>query len=300
MLPPMIRDLLRFSKRGARQGSWALLQRYVVLRRILSLPPAKLDVAGDICAHVLLCEKDAVMFHWLLRSLLNVWRGPFQVMVHDDGSLTQRSIASIRASFPGVEVVERREAAVRMSALLAGQDELLEWWRTSHWATKALDVYMLGNSRFVLILDPDLLFFGEPLELFVDQPTSIWMRDSSYMLDVDPQESVARFGGHPLPELNTGLGKIERSRFNLELAAKLLHHLRKPSNDMVFHALMTAQSADFRLLPSTYDCSLERGLKGVIARHYTNPVRFWYYEEGVPRVARNLGLRLHPWLRERI
>lgn len=296
----MLRNLLRFTKRSVRQGLWPLLQRYVVLRKILSLPPAKLDTESSFCVHVLLCERDVIMFHWMLRSLLTVWRGPFQVMVHDDGSLTKKSIAAINASFPGVDVVEKREAATRMAEALNGHAELLEWWRASHWAQKALDVYMLGNSRYMVLLDADLLFLGNPSELFTEESTSVWMRDSSYMLDIEPQESVARFGGHPLPALNAGLGRIERSRFRLDLAEKLLRHLRTPSNDMVFHALMTAQKSDFRLLPTTYDCSLECGLKGVIARHYTNPVRFWYYEEGVPRVAKRLGLRLHPWMRERI
>jgi hypothetical protein len=70
-------------------------------------------------------------------------------------------------------------------------------------------------------LDSDVLFFGEPSTLF-EEGTSAWMRDSSYMLDIESQASVGLFGGHPLPPLNAGVGRIERARFDLDLAAALL------------------------------------------------------------------------------
>ena len=43
----------------------------------------------------------------------------------------------------------------------------------------------------------------------------------------------------------------------------------------------------------------EPGLQGVVAKHYTTPARFWLYEEGIPRVARQLDLPLPRWFRER-
>lgn len=240
------------------------------------------------------------MFHWMLRSLLSLWLKPFRVVIHDDGSLSKETIASLRETFVGIEVIGAKEAEARMAVLLCNHPGLMRWWPTTHWAKKALDVYLLGDSKYMILLDADVLFFGEPSTLFAEEGTSAWMRDSSYMLDIESQASVGLFGGHPLPPLNAGVGRIERARFDLDLAAALLEVVPRPSNDMVFHAVMTAQREDFELLPDAYDCGLESGLKGVLVRHYTNPVRFWYYEEGIPRAARNLELPLSRWSRERI
>lgn len=296
----MSSEPVRFLRRALRQGAWPLLQRYSTFPGILTLGPVELASAGATAVHILLCERDVVMFHWMLRSLLSVWFRPFRVVVHDDGSLSKETIASLRRTFVGIEVVGAQEAEARMAVLLRNHPGLLQWWPTTHWAKKALDVYLLGNSKYMILLDADVLFFGEPSTLFAEVGTSAWMRDSSYMLDIESQASVGLFGGHPLPPLNAGVGRIERARFDLDLAAALLKAVPRPSNDMVFHALMTAQREDFELLPDAYDCGLESGLKGVLVRHYTNPVRFWYYEEGIPRAARNLALPLSRWSRERI
>lgn len=296
----MSSELLRFLRRALRQGTWPFLQRYSTFPRILTLGPVELESAGTTAVHVLLCERDVVMLHWMLRSLLSVWSKPFRVVIHDDGSLSRETIASLRATFIGIEVIGAKEAESRMAVLLCDYPGLLRWWPTTHWAKKALDVYLLADSKYMILLDADVLFFGEPSSLFAEESASTWMRDSSYMLDIESQASVGLFGGHPLPPLNAGVGRIERARFDLDLAAALLEVVPRPSNDMVFHAVMTAQRGDFELLPDAYDCGLESGLKGVLVRHYTNPVRFWYYEEGIPHAARNLNLPQSRWSRERI
>lgn len=296
----MTPEFFRFLRRGVRQGAWPLLQRYSTFSRILALPPVELGRESKTGVHVLLCERDVVMFHWMLRSLLSVWKKPFRVVVHDDGSLSRAAAARLRETFVGIEIIGAGEAQERMATLLRNHAGLKAWWLTSHWAKKALDVYLLGESKYMVLLDADVLFFGSPDSLFEEADTSVWMRDSSYMLDMKATESVRYFGGHPLPPLNAGVGRIERSRFNLDLAAALLDRVPRPSNDMVFHAVMTAQREDFELLSDSYDCGLESGLRGVLVRHYTNPVRFWFFEEGIPRVAKNLGLSQGRWLRERI
>jgi hypothetical protein len=162
-----------------------------------------------------------------------------------------------------------------------------------------VDVYLLGETPHVVLLDSDILFFADPEELFRDSPEAVWMRDSSYMLYVKPEESVRLFGGQPLPQLNSGVGRIERGRFSLDLAEALLAHLKVPRDDQTLHAVTTARRPAFGLLPDTYDCATERGLRGLVCKHYTNPFRFMYYEEGIPRAAKLLGLPLPRWLRER-
>jgi hypothetical protein len=292
---------LAYLKRGLRQGTWPALQRFVVGEKIRDLAPVRLNTSSEICAHVSLCEAHATMLHWMLRSLLHHAKAPFGVTIHDDGSCSAKTQIELQEKFPGLEFIARSEARKLIPPLLKEYPLLHEWWPKNERSINAkwLDAYLLGKSRFVVFVDPDVLFFGNPVEVFEENPQTVWMRDCCYMLEIDPEDSVRLFGGYPLPELNTGLGRIERSRFRPELAERLLQVLKKPRDDMTLHAVMTAQRNDFTLLPSKYKIATELGLEGVVAKHYTNPYRFWFYEEGIPRVSRDLGLPLSRWLRER-
>lgn len=292
---------MAYVKRGLRQGSWPALQRYVVSKKIYHLPPVRLNTNSEFCVHVALCEAHATMLHWMLRSLLNHARTPFRVVIHDDGSCSETTRNQLEEKFQGLRFITRTEAARMIPPMLENYPLLKEWWPTTKCTihVKWLDAYLLSDSRFILFLDPDVLFFASPQELFEPISTTAWMQDVCYMLEVDAEESVRLFGGCPLPPLNTGLGRIERARFNLDVAQRVLHAIRKPQNDMTVHAVITAQTKEFMLLPPSYCVASQLGLGGVVAKHYTNPYRFWFYEEGIPRVARDLELPLSRWLRER-
>jgi len=277
------------------------LQRFVVSEKVHDLPPVRLNTNSDVCVHVCLCEAHATMLHWMLRSLIRHAEAPFRVMVHDDGSCSARTRSELLEKFDGLEFITRSEARKLVPPLLKDYPLLREWWPTNERSinVKWLDAYLLGTSRIILLVDPDVLFFTNPVDLFESNSHTLWMRDIGYMLEISPEESVSLFGGHALPPLNTGIGRIERSRFSLEVAEGVLRRLQKPRDDMTLHAVITAQRSDFALLPSSYQVATSLGLGGIIAKHYVTPSRFWFYEEGVPRVARDLGLPLSRWLRER-
>jgi len=260
-----------------------------------------LQTSSDLCVHVHLCQAQATMLHWMLRSLIRHTQVPFRVMVHDDGSCSPETRSELLEKFEGLEFITRSEARERIPPLLKNHPLLRQWWPTTErsWNVKWIDAYLLGDSRFVLFLDPDVLFFANPTELFQRTSQTLWMEDICYMLEIDPQESVRLFGGYPLPPLNTGLGRIERCRFSLDMAERVLQVQREPRGEMTMHAVITAQRRDFSLLPSSYRIATELGLGSVIAKHYVTPYRFWFYEEGIPRVASDLGLPLGRWLRER-
>lgn len=293
-------EVLRYLKRGfLRQATWPLLQRYVVAPSITKLPPVHVKPNSELGVHVRICESDAIMLHWSLRSLFNVCQLPFQLTIHDDGSCSEQTLRLFSEKFVGARVVKREEAARQILPNLANHPALRQWWPTTYRSLKWLDVYLLGDSRYIIFLDSDVLFFREPKELFQPCSKTVWMRDSTYTLHIKPEESITLFGGYPLPQLNSGLGRMERSRFNLDLAERVLKHLGRPQDDQTLNAVMTAQYPDYEFLPPSYDNATELGLEGKVAKHYTTPYRFWFYEEGIPRVAKQLDLPLHRWLKER-
>lgn len=294
-------SLIRYMRRGIRLGTWPILQRYWVANLIFNLPPARgIPKNADHTVHVPICERDAVMAHWMLRSLYAVTEQPFAVRFHDDGTLTNATIRTLVEKFPGSICISRKQAEALICPVISSHKMLTYWWPRTHKLIKWLDVYLLERSEFACLLDTDMLFFSEPKELFLSNEEAVWMRDSSYTLKFLPEKGPELFGGNNLQQLNSGLGKIRRSLFSLDKAEVLLSILKRPTDDQTFNAVLSAQTNSMRLLGEQYDCATQLGLEGRIVKHYTTPYRFWFFEEGVPRAAKLLGIKTRRWLSERV
>jgi hypothetical protein len=177
---------------------------------------------------------------------------------------------------------------------------------------KWLDPYLLGDSEYVVFIDTDVLFFDDPVELHTPGNESLWQKDIANMLHISPDECRPLFGIDPLPPVNSGIGRVKRSVFSTDFAiqayrilfnptrlAKSFSHNLPRNDDQTFHALLAARAGDISLLPTTYLISDQRGVSGLIAKHYVGSFRFHLWEEGIPQVARLLNLSLPSWLRER-
>ncbi|HKQ03903.1 MAG TPA: hypothetical protein VJ464_02135 [Blastocatellia bacterium] len=305
-------EFIRFVRRGIRQGTWPLLQRYAAFKRILNLPPIQISQDSDFAVHILTCERDALMLHWAVRSFASHVSEPFQLVIHDDGSCSPNTLKRFSETFLGATVIPRRQACLEVAKHLRGFPNLLETNRNSFASIRWIDFYLLGASKFIIFLDPDVLFFASPTHLFEGSDSALWMRDCFYSLHITQEEANDRFGGITLPQLNGGLGRIPRSCFDPMLASRVLDFMQQSyvgqraaqlglptMDDMPYSAVYSAVYGKCHLLPESYQIGMEPGLQGVIAKHYTTPRRFLFFEEGIPRVAHHLGVSLPPWLRER-
>lgn len=303
-------DLFRFLKRATRDGLWPLFQRYSVFPRILDQPSVQCSSVAEQAIHVLVCEKDAVMLHWCLRSLLLHTKTPLKLYIHDDGSCRAESLDCFRERFRNATVLSRQQANAVVESEIAGHPELLEWRRADHIAAKCIDFYLIGSEPWIVVLDADVLFFAEPKDLLDPASGSGWMEDCFYSPWIDPEEAKEIFGVIPRP-ISGGLGRMPKRAFDPELLKKVLkfkaqpHILERarsrglpPLEDQTYHALLAAKN-DARILGSEYQVMSESGLQNVVAKHYTTPTRFYFYEEGIPRVAKQIGIPLPLWLRER-
>lgn len=289
----------RFFKRALRQGTWPLLQRLIVFPSIVRMPPVRFAGNRTHSVHVVLKDRDAVMAHWMLRTMHHFQPAGLNVILHPDGTVRPGTVAKLKSAFPDARIIMQAEARARVSDALRKYPRLQQWTESSAWAIKAIDTYLLGETRWLILIDCDVLFFGPPEPLFADAPSAVWMEDGNYALDL-PSEAGTELGLRPLMPINTGIGRIERRLFDPALAERILERVPNPVNDQLIHAGFTATAADAVLLPRReYNYVREAGLEERIARHYTTPSRFLFIEEGVPRAARLLGLPLGRLLRER-
>src|SRR5205823_4643068 len=153
-------ELLRFLKRGARRGSWPLLQRYAVVPKILRQPTVECFREATQSVHVLVCEKDAVMLHWCLRSLVHHASAPFTIYIHDDGTCSAETLQRFRRVFRHAIVLSRAEADAIVEPKIAHSPELLHWRRNDYIAAKCIDFYLIGQEPWLIVLDADVLFFA--------------------------------------------------------------------------------------------------------------------------------------------
>lgn len=290
----------RFFKRALRQGTWPLLQRLLVYPKVLRLPPVRFAGNATHTVHTVVRERDAIMAHWMLRTLHHVAPAPLSVTLHLDPTVRPGTAARFGKSFPDARVISDEDARAWVLPLLEGFPRLRRWRESSPWAIKAVDTYLLAESRWMLSVDSDVLFFAPPDALFADSPNAIWMEDGNYALDLPPEAGADLLGLRPLLPINTGVGRVDRGLFDPAIADKVLEQVTEPVNDQVFHAAFSARTGDAVLLPSApYNYVKQPGLEGRIARHYTTPYRFLFVEEGIPRAARLLDVPLTPLLRER-
>ena len=304
-------EAMRFLKRAARQGSWPLLQRYMVYPRILDLPPVQCRKSADFAVHVLICERDATMLHWCLRSLLKHASSDFMLYIHDDGSCRPETLARFRAKFVDAVVFSRSEASLLVESCTAAFPDLQKWRNEDYIALKCIDFYLVGNERWIILLDPDVLFFSDPKELFDSLHADVWMRDCFYSPYIDPDESMKLFGCKP-KQVSGGLGRVRRESRDFALLQainrfKELPHIQERARhrglpkfeDQTYHAVLTARANESFFLGSEYQVATELGLQDIVAKHYTTPARFWLFEEGIPRIAQQLEIPLPRWLRDR-
>lgn len=277
-----------------------MLQRLLVYPKVLRLPPIRFAGSPTLTVHTVVRERDAIMCHWMLRTLHHFAPAPVSVTLHLDPSVRSVTATLLAEKFPDARVISDAEARERVLPALADFPRLKRWRAIAPWAIKAVDTYLLGESRWLLSIDCDVLFFAPPVALFEEAPSAVWMEDGNYALDLPPDAGPDVFGLRRLLPINTGVGRIERCLFDPATAEKVLEQVPEPVNDQVIHAVVTAKVDDAILLPKMgYNYVKERGLEARVARHYTTPYRFLFVEEGVPRAVRLLGLPLLPLLRER-
>lgn len=271
--------------------------------KILELPPIKLSAQTDFGVHTLLCKKDILLFHWMIRSLFINTNIPFSVTIHEDGSLNEKDIKLLKDSFLNIKIIRRSEADMTMGEMLIDFPSLQEYRKVSFWAIKALDVYALGSSKKMILIDSDILFFKNCDSLFTHSEESFWMKDVCYALGIDSAICEKILEVSQLKNINAGCGIVNRSIYNPKLANIFLEKIQQnPVNDMIFHAIFSSFPRNVlpHFLSANYQLSFTPLSDDIICKHYVNPIRFWFYEEGIPKVASQLKLPLHLWLRERL
>lgn len=145
-------------------------------RAIALTPPVPCRPTADFEVHSLLGTRHVGMCLWAVKSFLASAGQAHRVVLHDDGTLSPRDVATLQAHLPGVRVILRAEADRLVRPLVARHEHLqgyrfatlarTDWGRRmSVFSLKLLDFTLLSDTRKILALDTDVLFFARPQEI---------------------------------------------------------------------------------------------------------------------------------------
>jgi hypothetical protein len=168
-----------------------------------------------------------------LRSLVEYSADPVRLVIHEDGTLTDKHRDQLRQISPGTEFVGRAAADEAVEGLLARYPRCLEFRRTEVLALKLFDIVLLAPGRLAYC-DSDVLFLRRYAGLFtapVVPGRPVFMTDVGHAYSVRPWK-LWPFGPVRLVgRLNTGITLTPPAYLDLSFLEWLLGVL---STDPVF------------------------------------------------------------------
>jgi hypothetical protein len=251
--------------------------------------------------HILVGDEQFKMSLWMLISFFQATRKNWKVYLYDDGTLKSDAKDRLRRLGILAEVIDKKLALTQAERHLAEFPICMQVFRNNILATKFFGPLMFDDSQKYLVLDSDLLFFREPLEILnwahSDADELYFNKDVKDWSQVDQATCLERLGFELWPKVNSGLCCISRSAIDLHDTERFLsdNGLYQKSDPWMLEQTLFALHASKNnlggLLPDTYEISLGADSSAhCIARHYVGKVRDRFYTEGCKRVQREVSL----------
>ena len=305
-------SLITFTQRGIEQirkhGLRLLWYRYVQRARILRTKPTPCPDDAEIELHTLVCKRDWLNGVWSLKSFRVAAGAPFRLIVHSDGSLSPKQLASLRHHFPGALFATREATRADLGRIAADCPRLISIWEQGRYPglSRIVDAVSLSRRPTYFSVDPDVLFFDRPHEmlqrtaeqdaLFGGFNVERTKENNDGLYCVDEKALLAKFGIRLPTGFNFGLGWMHREKFDWCLLNEILTTV--PFDDSYFFvldqtlaAIMCAVKGYVRLPVDRYVVEPIESLRQVAARHYYARTRDLLYSEGIATLLKRGFLR---------
>lgn len=288
-----MKDVLKaFYKYGFRGFNY-LWMRYVVAVRILSYPKPleKPETRHDLSMHMLSGSRDFVMALWSLASYYRVSQAIGTLYFHSDGTLNEVEREILMRLYPSATYVDARDTLAAHKTFFDAHPALREFRATypKFQCKKLLDPYLASDKPMRLILDSDMLWFRNPVEI-VDAvnagvPKALMMSNQDAHIHVTFKDGSQT--SDQIARANSGIVLYRKEQFSLAMFEAYLSkcdYLGRKFTDQACYATILNPT----LLPG--DRYLIKGTltDAVVMRHYTNPQRPKFFFYGLDRVWREI------------
>ena len=290
--------IINYLKEFKRQGIEAQYYRFYIRPKILKTVPARCSPDSENEVHIQICKRDYLNAFWSIKTFFLYANKKFRLVVHTDNSISNDQIAILNYHFPGMYYVQKEEIKESLYNKLGKYKTLIKLWNGGYFFTlsRVVDTWLANKSEFIIMIEPDVIFFNEPVDLFngTDRKRNILgkvnvLRDKKitkgmYCMD---DKKIKKIFGIILPvKFGSGLGWLKKSIFDWELIESVLNKIEidyenKFLLDQTLLAILAAKYGYAELPVDKYVIEPVKNLNGVIARHYYGKTRFLLYKEGI-------------------
>jgi hypothetical protein len=205
---------------------WNIKARWVKMRHLSSIIRAAPIPAGqgEVEIHMLLHHKRVFEALWALYSFVFLAGQPFRIVIHDDGSLTVADRQLLQKVFPGVSFVGRIESDIALENYFQeqGLHRCANMRRNLIFARKLFDPVFFSKSKWILLMDSDVLFYRKPLEVL--QADNLYSCDNGYRYCLDENQMIELLGRPCIERFNPGIMKIQRKEVAFNQVESWLTH----------------------------------------------------------------------------
>lgn len=253
------------------------------------------DAPMPVPVHVLTGEKDWQLCAWMLASFFHYTEQTWNVVIHDDGTLTEDIRRELGSLFQKARIIPRTQADATLDKILQPLPFAYEYRGMHPLALKIFDMaYYCDGDRFI-VLDSDVLFFNYPREIMDwagNGARECWFNEDVADANlISASEALDDLDVKLWPRVNSGLCLITKEAMDLEFCDRALGETSILKGDLwrveqTLFALCASRFGKGGLLPKTYEVSLGRhSSEECVARHYVGAVRDRFFGEGLKRLA---------------
>lgn len=268
---------------------------------ILDTPPVAFDPQADVEIHSLTCQRDHLDLLWCVKTLRHYAGRPFDLVIHDDGSLTPQSTSALRSHLPGVRIVSREEADGLVADRLANRPAGRAFRDRLALARRIFDFPVVAKRSHYLVLDSDVLFFSRPEEMLrlIDRQVPFYMSDyqDGY---IAPRDTVARrYGVDLMPAFNTGVSFFCKDMFDADFIERFCRDAEESgmlthpwAEQTLFALLFSRRAGGAERLSPRHGISRAPIDADTVCHHFVNDgSRGAFYTLGIRRLRRAGFLR---------
>jgi len=238
-------------------------------QRILNSPPVSFDDADKYEIHMLLCERDVAAALWCLKTFYYHSKYDGRLVIHDDGSLNDKSVETLKRHLSGCKIISKKEADEKMAGALKGYRFSNEYrfGRNRHiFALKLLDFLFLSSTPGYLMMDADILFFNHCSQIIncIETGRGFFMRDSINAYALPIKYLSSKFPFEITDRVNAGLVFIpDKNIYEMDFIENYLELIFIEKNkiaqwwiEQTLHALIISKYSNiFECLETGYQIS---------------------------------------------
>jgi len=256
--------------------------------------PTPNDSGASVSVHVLTGERDWPAAAWALASWCCFTESDWPILIHDDGTLTDRAATQLHRSFPAARLIRRAEADAALQPVIMAFPFCESFRRQHTSALRVLDLPYFATGKRFIALAPDVLFFRHPREIMDwvqgGDSTSRLLADAGATAGVSRTDARDELGIELIKHASDAIALLDRSSLDLDFLDTVLARTsllrRVPQQVATTLNVLAASRSHGSLLPATYEVATQaRPSEEVVARHY-QPAGWRRYHEDARTLVR--------------